>query len=69
MMHDYTMAVNIQHDHEFEFFAYFPHGLFDVHRFFNTYPANELSRTASLFGHLISSTSSTFNPSVSPSTM
>jgi hypothetical protein len=28
-----------QHDHEF--FACFLHGLFDEHRFFNTYPANE----------------------------
>ncbi|GAA5866964.1 hypothetical protein JCM3774_003736 [Rhodotorula dairenensis] len=40
-----------QHDHEF--FACFLHGLFDEHRFFNTYPANELSLTASLFGDLI----------------
>ncbi|GAA5967764.1 hypothetical protein JCM8115_006439 [Rhodotorula mucilaginosa] len=40
-----------QHDHEF--FACFLHGLFDEHRFFNTYPANELALTASLFGDLI----------------
>ncbi|GAA5929761.1 CCR4-NOT core subunit CDC39 [Sporobolomyces koalae] len=39
------------HDHEF--FACFLHGLFDEHRFFNTYPANELSLTAYLFGDLI----------------
>ncbi|GJN93365.1 hypothetical protein Rhopal_006418-T1 [Rhodotorula paludigena] len=32
-----------QHDHGF--FACFLHGLFDEHRFFNTYPANELSLT------------------------
>lgn len=40
-----------QHDHQF--FACFLHGLFDEHRFFNTYPANELALTASLFGDLI----------------
>ncbi|GAA6057943.1 hypothetical protein JCM3770_004447 [Rhodotorula araucariae] len=40
-----------QHDHEF--FACFLHGLFDEHRFFNTYPSNELTLTASLFGDLI----------------
>ncbi|GAA5970047.1 hypothetical protein JCM3765_004764 [Sporobolomyces pararoseus] len=39
------------HDHEF--FACFLHGLFDEHRFFNTYPLNELSLTAYLFGDLI----------------
>ncbi|GAA6061543.1 hypothetical protein JCM10212_002750 [Sporobolomyces blumeae] len=39
------------HDHEF--FACFLLGLFDEHRFFNTYPANELSLTAYLFGDLI----------------
>ncbi|GAA5963421.1 hypothetical protein JCM21900_000443, partial [Sporobolomyces salmonicolor] len=39
------------HDHEF--FACFLHGLFDEHRFFNTYPANELALTACLFGDLI----------------
>lgn len=39
------------HDHEF--FACFLHGLFDEHRFFNTYPINELSLTAHLFGDLI----------------
>ncbi|KAK4047791.1 CCR4-NOT core subunit cdc39 [Microbotryomycetes sp. JL201] len=39
------------HDHEF--FACFLHGLFDEHRFFNTYPANELALTAALFGDLI----------------
>jgi CCR4-NOT transcription complex subunit 1 len=39
------------HDHEF--FACFLHGLFDEHRFFNTYPANELTLTACLFGDLI----------------
>ncbi|GAA6009388.1 hypothetical protein JCM10207_003757 [Rhodosporidiobolus poonsookiae] len=42
---------NNTHDHEF--FACFLHGLFDEHRFFNTYPANELALTASLFGDLI----------------
>ncbi|BGP66545.1 CCR4-NOT core subunit cdc39 [Rhodotorula toruloides] len=40
-----------QHDHEF--FACFLHGLFDEHRFFNTYPPKELALTASLFGDLI----------------
>lgn len=40
-----------KHDHEF--FACFLHGLFDEHRFFNTYPTSELSLTASLFGDLI----------------
>lgn len=40
-----------KHDHEF--FACFLHGLFDEHRFFHTYPASELSLTASLFGDLI----------------
>ncbi|KAK4047270.1 CCR4-NOT core subunit cdc39 [Microbotryomycetes sp. JL221] len=40
-----------KHDHEF--FACFLHGLFDEHRFFNTYPSNELSLTAALFGDLI----------------
>lgn len=40
-----------QHDHEF--LACFLHGLFDEHRFFNTYPANELAFTACLFGDLI----------------
>lgn len=40
-----------QHDHEF--LACFLHGLFDEHRFFNTYPANELTFTAQLFGDLI----------------
>ncbi|GAA6042737.1 hypothetical protein JCM8097_005557 [Rhodosporidiobolus ruineniae] len=42
---------NNTHDHEF--FACFLHGLFDEHRFFNTYPANELALTACLFGDLI----------------
>ncbi|BGP21039.1 hypothetical protein JCM10213_002926 [Rhodosporidiobolus nylandii] len=42
---------NNAHDHEF--FACFLHGLFDEHRFFNTYPANELALTACLFGDLI----------------
>ncbi|KAM0747379.1 Not1-domain-containing protein [Meredithblackwellia eburnea MCA 4105] len=40
-----------QHDHEF--LACFLHGLFDEHRWFNTYPANELALTAHLFGDLI----------------
>lgn len=40
-----------QHDHEF--FACFLHGLFDEHRFFNTYPANELTLAACLFGDFI----------------
>ncbi|KDE03641.1 hypothetical protein MVLG_05891 [Microbotryum lychnidis-dioicae p1A1 Lamole] len=40
-----------KHDHEF--LACFIHGLFDEHRFFNTYPANELALTANLFGDLI----------------
>jgi CCR4-NOT transcription complex subunit 1 len=39
------------HDHEF--FACFLHGLFDEHRFFNTYPANELALAACLFGDFI----------------
>ena len=42
---------NSQHDHDF--LGCFLHGLFDEHRFFNTYPANELSLTACLFGDLI----------------
>ncbi|KAK4700026.1 CCR4-NOT transcription complex subunit 1, partial [Phenoliferia sp. Uapishka_3] len=40
-----------QHDHQF--LACFLHGLFDEHRWFNTYPANELTLTAHLFGDLI----------------
>jgi CCR4-NOT transcription complex subunit 1 len=40
-----------QHDHEF--LACFLHGLFDEHRFFNTYPAVQLTLTACLFGDLI----------------
>ena len=39
------------HDHEF--LACFLHGLFDEHRFFSTYPPNELALTAYLFGDLI----------------
>lgn len=39
------------HDHEF--LACFLHGLFDEHRFFNTYPAAQLTLTACLFGDLI----------------
>lgn len=40
-----------EHDHWF--FACFWRGLFHEHRSFDTYPANELSLTASFFGNLI----------------
>lgn len=39
--------------HDLEFLACFLHGLFDEHRWFNTYPASELTLTAKLFGDLI----------------
>ena len=40
-----------QHDHQF--LACFLHGLFEEHRFFNTYPPVQLTLTACLFGDLI----------------
>ncbi|GEM11861.1 CCR4-NOT transcription complex subunit 1 [Rhodotorula toruloides] len=46
-------AKNSDNQHDHEFFACFLHGLFDEHRFFNTYPPKELALTASLFGDLI----------------
>ncbi|KPV72766.1 uncharacterized protein RHOBADRAFT_38864 [Rhodotorula graminis WP1] len=46
-------AKESDNEHDHEFFACFLHGLFDEHRFFNTYPSNELTLTACLFGDLI----------------
>ncbi|GJN94551.1 hypothetical protein Rhopal_007634-T1 [Rhodotorula paludigena] len=43
------------HQHNHASFACFLHGLFNEHRFFNTYPANELSLAACLFGDLVQS--------------
>lgn len=46
-------AKDSDNSHDHEFLACFLHGLFDEHRWFNTYPANELTLTAHLFGDLI----------------
>ncbi|KAI5474877.1 CCR4-NOT transcription complex subunit 1 [Pseudohyphozyma bogoriensis] len=46
-------AKESENAHDHEFLACFLHGLFDEHRWFNTYPANELTLTAHLFGDLI----------------
>ena len=53
VVHALQMAKASDNTHDHEFLACFLHGLFDEHRFFNTYPANELTLTASLFGDLI----------------